>query len=145
MKPKLPSPESLDAVALWSLCVSFERRLADELGPMGLTVAGFRLVGEVMREPDGIRQGELARRLGVRPPTVSAAVRRLEAHGMLHRRPDPKDPRARLVCLSPDASLLPGLEVLARMEEILFGAMTVAERSQARTLIQTLSKLLETP
>jgi len=133
----------MDVTALWALFVSFERRLATELGALGLTVSSFRLIGEVMREPDGIRQAELARRLGVRPPTVSAAVGRLEERGLVRRIPDPDDPRARRVCLSPEASLMPGLDVLSRMNDLLFGAMTDAERSQARALIQALAHRLE--
>ncbi len=138
-----PAVEGLDVVALWALFVSFERRLASELAELDVSVPNFRLIGEVMREPEGIRQGELARRLGVRPPTVSAAVARLEERGLVHRVQDPEDPRARRVCLSADASLLPGLDVLARMDAVLFGGMTTEERAQTRALIETLASRLE--
>ncbi|MFT5682280.1 MAG: DNA-binding MarR family transcriptional regulator [Myxococcota bacterium] len=133
----------LDVIALWALFISFERRLADELVELGVSVSGFRLIGEVMREPGGVRQGELARRLGVRPPTVSAAVARLEKQGLIYRIQDPDDPRARRVCLSPGTSLLPGIDVLARMESAMFGGMTDGEREQARATITTLTQRLE--
>ncbi len=139
-----PSPlASLDVVALWALFISFEQRLAAELAPLGLTVSGFRLIGEVMSSPDGIRQSELARRLGVRPPTISAAVRRLEERGFVYRTPDPEDPRARRVCLSPETSLGAGVDVLSRLNERLFGGLTPGEREGARSLIKTMSDRLE--
>ncbi len=144
-EPLEPALEGLDVIALWGLLVSFERRLASELAELDISVPSFRLIGEVMREPEGIRQGELARRLGVRPPTVSAAVARLEERGLVHRVQDPEDPRARRVCLSADASLLPGLDVLGRMEALLFGGMAEPERAQARGLIEALARRLEPP
>lgn len=139
-----PSPlASLDAVALWAMLISFERRLAAELEPLGLTVSGFRLIGEVMTSPDGIRQSELARRLGVRAPTISAAVRRLEERGFVYRTPDPDDPRARRVCISPETSLQAGVDVLSRLDERLFGSLTPTERATTRALIKTMADRLE--
>lgn len=133
-----PPLEAMDVVTLWGLFVAFERRLAKELEPMGLTVSTFRLIGEVMQEPAGIRQAELARRLGVRPPSISVAVKRLEERGLLARVPDPADPRARRVVIADPAALGPGLDVLGRMEAVLFGDMGADERAQTRVLMQKL-------
>ena len=134
-----PPLEAMDVITLWSLLVAFERRLAKELEPMGLTVSSFRLIGEVMREPEGIRQGELARRLGVKPPSITVAVKRLEEQGVVARVPDPHGPRSRRMVIA-DASVLgPGIDVLGRMERVVFGEMGPEDRAQARVLMQRLS------
>jgi DNA-binding MarR family transcriptional regulator len=45
--------------------------------------------------------GELARRLGMAPTTVSTWLSRLEADGALRRRPNPLDGRSQLLQLTP--------------------------------------------
>ena len=104
-------------LTLWSLGLALEARLAAALAPMGLSVAGFRLIGEVSAAPDGLRQSELAARLGVRPPTVSVAVKRLEELGLVTRVPDPSDPRARLVRVNPKANLGPGRDLIQLLDQ----------------------------
>ncbi|MDG1478564.1 MAG: MarR family transcriptional regulator [Myxococcota bacterium] len=136
-------PDLQPSVRLWSLLVAFERRLAHELSDLGISVSGFRLIGEVSRSPDGVRQAELARRLGVRPPTVSAAVARLEAQGLVRRVPDPDDPRARRVLLADGVALRPGFDVLGRMDELLCGGMPESERQQTLAILDTLTQRLE--
>lgn len=110
-------------LTLWALSLALEARLAAALAPMGLSVAGFRLIGEVSAAPEGLRQSELAARLGVRPPTVSVAVKRLEELGLVTRIPDPKDPRARLVRVNQAANLGPGLDLIEAMDQELFAGL----------------------
>lgn len=50
-----------------------------------------------------IRQAALAERMGIEAMTASAYLDRLEARGLIERRPDPSDGRAKLVQLTPDA------------------------------------------
>ncbi len=116
-------PIQSPTLTLWALSLALEARLAAALAPMGLSVAGFRLIGEVSAAPDGLRQSELAARLGVRPPTVSVAVKRLEELGLITRVPDPKDPRARLVRVNQEANLGPGLDLIDAMDRELFAGL----------------------
>ena len=61
-------PHSLDdlvVLKLWAVAATSEQQLAAELADMGLSVAAFRLIREVMMSPDGVRQGEIAQRLVV--------------------------------------------------------------------------------
>lgn len=132
-------------VRLWALQVLFDARLSHELAAVGLTRAEFRLVGEVMSAPEGVRQGELARRLGVRPPTVSAALTRLEASGVVVRTRDPDDPRARRVTLAPGAPLVPGVEVLERLDADLVQALEPGERERIVELLDRLAARLAIP
>lgn len=140
-----PPLDDLLVVTLWTTAIAFERRLAAELATMGLSVASFRLIGEVMREPQGVRQGELARRLGVRPPTVSTAVAKLEADGIVSRVPDPSDPRARLVLLAENAPLLPGIDLFQRLESLLVAGLNADEQSQLRAGLSQLTANLQPP
>lgn len=47
-----------------------------------------------------VRQAVLAERMGVEAMTLSGYLDRLEARGLIERRPDPTDRRAKLVCLT---------------------------------------------
>lgn len=140
--PRVPD---LAILQLWQLAVTFEARLAAELATYGLSVSTFRLVGELLHAPDGLRQGELARRLGVRPPTVSAAVKKLERDGMVVRRTDPDDPRARRVFLSDSADLSAGLDVLGRLERRMMDGLSPTEQGASRRLLGTLNTRLQLP
>lgn len=113
---RLARLDALVSVRLWAVAEAFQARLSAELVSLGLTVPAFRLVGEVMRSPGGLRPSELAKRLGVRAPTISAAVAKLEARGVVTREDDPDDPRAYRVCLAEGAPLLEGVEILERID-----------------------------
>jgi MarR family transcriptional regulator, organic hydroperoxide resistance regulator len=140
-----PDLDHLIVLQLWGLLTQFESRLESELQSLGLTVSRFRMIGEIMREPEGIRQGELARRLGVRPPTVSASIARLEEAGLLYRVQDPEDPRARRVHLSESASLSPGLDVFNRMESSLIDGLSREQLIQIREALGLLGVRLQNP
>lgn len=145
-------PESTQAalnplltLKVWGLVAAFETKLAAELSTMGLSVAAFRLIGVLMDEPNGLRQAEVARRLGVRPPTVSAALKRLEKEGIIVRTSDPTDPRARLVRLASGLSLQAGVDVLGRMEATITSDLTEAELTQVERVLELLTERLGTP
>ncbi|HJW01297.1 MAG TPA: MarR family transcriptional regulator [Arthrobacter sp.] len=51
---------------------------------------------------DGVRVGEIARNLGVRVPSATEQIIKLEKAGLARREPDPKDSRAVRVVLTAD-------------------------------------------
>lgn len=55
---------------------------------------------QCLMDHDGMSMGELARALGVRPPTVSKTVARMEAKGLLKRQQSPSDTRRNDVYLT---------------------------------------------
>ncbi len=134
--------DALITVKVWALSDVFERRLEQELSAVGMTPATFRLVGELMRSPEGLSQRELAERLRVRPPTVSTAVTRLVADGLVERVPDPSDARAYLVRLASDASLYPGAELLARIEADILSNLNASEQRQISSALDALLRRL---
>jgi MarR family transcriptional regulator, transcriptional regulator for hemolysin len=68
----------------------------------GMTRAQWAILIWLARQP-GISQKELAELLEVEPITVARLVDRLEARGMVERRPDPRDRRIWRLHLSPPA------------------------------------------
>src|SRR6185436_6922692 len=93
--PDSPQPLTflmLDVSRLWRQ--RLERAL-DEAG-LGLTAGEARALFVVGRHP-ALRQTELALRLNVEPMTMCGYLDRLEAAGMIERKPDPGDRRAKLV------------------------------------------------
>lgn len=77
---------------LWQLNQALEKlssRMEKELG----VTAQARLVVRCIGKYPGLTAGQLAKLLHVDPGTVSAALNRLEAKGLLERRKDPRDKR----------------------------------------------------
>ncbi len=70
---------------------------------LGLTPGAARALLHVAAL-DGPRQTTLAERLGVEPMTVSSYIDRLEAAGLVERRPDPVDRRAKCVFPTEEAA-----------------------------------------
>ena len=68
----------------------------------GMTRAQWGILIWLERQP-GISQKELSERLEVEPITVARLIDRLEARGMVERRPDPKDRRIWRLHLRPPA------------------------------------------
>lgn len=77
----------------------------------GLTRAQGIILTRLERQP-GLSQNALASICEVEPITVGRLVDRLEARGLLERRPDPQDRRIRRLHLSPAAA-----PVLAAIED----------------------------
>jgi MarR family transcriptional regulator for hemolysin len=141
MRRRTPPHARLDALVvtrLWAMQLAFQARLDRSLAGLGLTSAGFRLVGELMSAPHGLKQRELAQRLGIKAPTVSVAISRLEAVGVVERIDDRDDPRAWSVRLSPNAPLGPGVAVLEALERDLVGALSQKDR---RALLNLLDRV----
>jgi DNA-binding MarR family transcriptional regulator len=82
--------------------------LAALLAPHGLHPGQDNLLMVLWTHP-GLRQAELARRLGVEPPTVTRMVQRLERAGLVERVRDPHDARLLRVRATPRARLLEGV------------------------------------
>jgi DNA-binding MarR family transcriptional regulator len=84
-------------------------RLIAEAG-LGITPADARTLVHAARA-GAVKQALLAERVGVEAMTVSASLDRLEAMGLVERRPDPTDRRVNLVHVT-DA----GAAMLKRMQ-----------------------------
>lgn len=100
-----------------------DRRIGE--AGLGLTPGEGRTLSHVARA-GAVRQNVLAERMGVEAMTLSVALDRLEALGLIERRADPDDRRAKLVHFSEA-----GEEMLARIQPVAAGLRTDASKGIA--------------
>ena len=110
----------------------FERRAR----PVGLTRAQWQALFHLARN-EGCNQATLADLLDVEPITLARVIDRLEASGLVERRPDPGDRRARLLFLGERAHpLLEELRALgAETREVALAGISEEERHQLTRLL----------
>ena len=86
--------------AWYGLNQAFRRRIAG----MGLTPDQFTVIRTLLEaEPDGLTQKALANAMSSDPNTIASLLERMEANGLVERRPHEKDRRANRVELLPVA------------------------------------------
>jgi MarR family transcriptional regulator for hemolysin len=78
----------------------WRRALDDALASSGLTDASWRPLIHLARLGDGARQYDLARSLGIEGPTLVRMLDRLAEAGLVERREDPSDRRAKTLRLT---------------------------------------------
>jgi DNA-binding MarR family transcriptional regulator len=108
----------------------------------GMTRAQWVILFWLDRQP-GLSQKELSEIIEVEPITVARLIDRLEARGMVERRPDPKDRRIwRLHLLPPSASVLCDL----RREKLDMHRLATADVDEATelTMIEGLKRMKAT-
>jgi DNA-binding MarR family transcriptional regulator len=96
----------------------------------GMTRAQWVILARVDAKP-GLSQNELAALLEVEPISVGRLVDRLEARGLVERRPDPADRRIRRLHLLPSAA--PVLEEITKAREVLGAELLQGVDAEART------------
>ncbi|MGO4667467.1 MarR family winged helix-turn-helix transcriptional regulator [Bosea sp. 2RAB26] len=77
----------------------FAKALAESIRPLGLAPAQFMVLLELWRE-DGVTQKHLVERLDVEQATMASTLARMERDGLIERRPDAADARARIIHLT---------------------------------------------
>ena len=70
----------------------------------GTTLPRFDLMAQLDRSPEGLKMGELSRRMMVTGGNVTGITDMLEVEGLVVREPDPADRRACRVRLTPEGS-----------------------------------------
>jgi len=91
-------PSRLDK-ALIAAARAHRRRATIALAPLGLH-PGQDLLVSILAKRGSATQVQLARVLGVEPPTIAKMVRRLEATDFTEHAVDPGDARAKLITLT---------------------------------------------
>src|SRR5690349_2530605 len=110
----------------------FERRTRS----VGLTRAQWQTLFHLARA-EGSNQATLAELLEVEPITLARVIDKLEANGLVERRPDPRDRRAYLLFLGePAHPLMEELRALgAETRETALAGLDDEERTQLMNLL----------
>ena len=136
----MSEPKSPDALGptLHALARAHRARLSALLAPHGLH-AGQDLLLLAVWETPGLRQGALADRLDVEPPTITRMLQRLERGGMIERRTDPHDRRVMQVHPTPRSRLLEGIvkRAWASLDEQLIDALGNGDAVRLQKLART--------
>jgi DNA-binding MarR family transcriptional regulator len=94
------------SLKLWLRMLSCTTRIENEIrtrlrATFGITLPRFDLMAQLERHPDGLRMGELSRRMMVTGGNITGITDQLEREQLVVRMPDPKDRRAYSVMLTP--------------------------------------------
>lgn len=135
-------PSSLDK-ALMGAARAHRKRAAEVLAPLGLH-PGQELLLSILAKRGGTTQAQLARILGVEPPTIAKMVGRLEAGGFAERAPDSRDARAKRVTLTDQgAAVATQIEqVWALLSEETAADLTADEQAQLARLLARVTNSL---
>jgi MarR family transcriptional regulator, transcriptional regulator for hemolysin len=114
------------------------RTYADQRGAQfGITRAQWVVLVRLDRS-EGLKQSELAETLDLQPITLTRLLDKLSDSGLIERRPDPDDRRAKRLFLTPAARpLLQRLGALA--EEMLNGALAGIEPQGVERTVEQLA------
>ncbi|WP_205647856.1 MarR family winged helix-turn-helix transcriptional regulator [Acuticoccus yangtzensis] len=107
------------------------------LEPLGLTSSQSSVIGHLYRE-DGLTQSELAAPLGIGAVAAGGLVERLEARGLVARRPCQRDRRANRVRLDPSAyPLLDAIaDAIAEIDAVAFAGLSAGEVAALETTLR---------
>jgi DNA-binding MarR family transcriptional regulator len=135
-------PDGHDAVRLWLRLLActalIENRVRAGLRQhFGTTLPRFDLMAQLERNPDGLKMGELSRRMMVTGGNVTGIATALVAEGLVERHAIPGDRRAQLVRLTPAGKR--AFDAMAveheRWVNDMVGGLTAVDRERLRALL----------
>ncbi|MFD1746892.1 MarR family winged helix-turn-helix transcriptional regulator [Rhizobium helianthi] len=132
----IPAQEDL-APALTSAARSLRTVLSRNLAEAGLYAGQDGVILHLSRG-EALTPGQLAQRLGVKAPTMTRTVGRMEAQGFVQRKADGTDGRLIKVHLTPA-----GLETVARIHAAAAASAEQALEGFSAKEVRTLLKLLK--
>jgi len=132
-------PDESPGFLLWHATLRWQRAIAAALAPLGLTHVQFVLLACAWWLNDQghtPNQLTLAAQAGTDVKMTSQVLRRLEAKGLLERRTDPQDTRARTLHITAPGSALArkAIATVEQADDAFFGATTA-------TFVRTLRRL----
>lgn len=83
----------------------------------------------ILRKRDGYSQKEIVKLLGVKPPTVTVSIQRLEKSGLLYRKQDENDQRIIRIYLTEKGrdTIQKGMSYMEQLEQSVFGNFSETE------------------
>lgn len=114
------------AQAIGEVAREWRFQMNQSLKPLGLNLSTRQVLLQLHRNPDGLAQHQLARKLGIEAPTLVPLLDRLEKRRWLARKPDPEDKRRKRVVL-----LAAGRRLVVKIETISVGLRQKMMRGMA--------------
>jgi DNA-binding MarR family transcriptional regulator len=112
----------------------------------GITLPRFDLMAQLERHPEGLRMGELSKRMMVTGGNVTGIADQLEREELVVRVPDPQDGRAFMLKLTPRGRI-----AFAKMAAVhqgwvadLFGDISPNDKATMIALLDTMKRQLNT-
>jgi MarR family transcriptional regulator, transcriptional regulator for hemolysin len=134
----IPDPKRSIGFLIGDVSRLLRRRFDRRVQPLGLTQAQWRAIIH-LAVAEGMKQGELAERLDIKPITLGRLVDRMQAAGWIERHGDPDDRRAvRLYLSEKSRPVLVEMRGLAAktLEEALAGLSGKARGDLINSLLQ---------
>jgi len=116
---------------------------ADLRAEFEVTLPRFDLMAQLFRHPEGLKMGELSRRLMVTGGNVTGISDQLETEGLVARTPHSEDRRSLVISLTA-AGRRAFARMAARHEEWVAGLMGGLSESERKTLFDLLGRLKST-
>jgi DNA-binding MarR family transcriptional regulator len=121
--------------------VTIARGFADADIWEGLLTSEYAVLHALSAEPGGMRMSQLKQDALLTQPGMSRLIARLEAGGLVQRREDRDDARARRICLTPrgaDLQQRVGASVARAIADAMQPALTTEQLHELRALSTTL-------
>ena len=116
---------------------------ADLRAEFEVTLPRFDLMAQLFRHPEGLKMGELSRRLMVTGGNVTGISDQLETEGLVARAPHSEDRRSLVISLTA-AGRRAFARMAARHEEWVAGLMGGLSETERKTLFDLLGRLKST-
>jgi MarR family transcriptional regulator, transcriptional regulator for hemolysin len=133
-----PSPKEREIAIAVSDVARLQKTYADQLaGKLGITRAQWFVLSRI-QHTEGLKQSELAEMCDLQPISLCRLIDRLCDSGLIERRSDPHDRRAKRLFLTPAATpLLDALLVLGKdmMDVVLAGVSSEARDALLANLL----------
>ena len=138
-----------ESLRLWlrmlTCTLTIERRVRARLRErFAITLPRFDLMAQLERHPQGLKMGELSRRLMVTSGSVTGLTDQLAAEGLVERTPIPADRRAYLVRLTARGKR--AFDVMAAEHEgwviAMFAGLSDSERDRLHALLGRLKSTM---
>jgi DNA-binding MarR family transcriptional regulator len=132
--------EPASLLSLLHAAYAAQAHLDAKLGALGLSLPKLAALRALRDAGDSLALGQLAERLSCVKSNITQLVDRMEADGLVARKSDPGDRRARLAVMTAAGrkACEEGIRVQERTERDLFGRLT---RDESRQLAVLMAKL----
>lgn len=120
----------------------FNHSIEASIATLDLSIQEFRITGLLLGEA-GISQKQLAQKLSVKPSTLSVALDRLEAKGVIHRVAHESDQRIKLLQLNSEFDPTPAQQLLEDFEQKITQGISKADLITTVNVLAKISQSLQ--